>query len=229
MGNKKSSFTVKSAYYVAKGLMDAAHDFVGITTQFLEKGSSTDLGLFCMAAWTIWGNRNNAIHNDAGCSPTQAWESAKQSQIDFTTSCPHDHPPHPTVRTHWSPPPLSFHKINIDGATTNDGDRSSIGVIIRDHTGATIGAFNKLLPSALPAIVTEAFALHQGVLFATEMGTSKAIFESDALALIQALNLNESGGELGHILQDNRSLAHVFNWSSFKHLKREGNRSGPCP
>lgn len=121
--------------------------------------------------------------------------------------------------------PLSFHKINIDGATTNDGDRSSIGVIIRDHTRATIGAFNKLLPSTLPAIVTEAFGLHQGVHFAAEMGTSKAIFKFDALAFTQALNSNESGGELGHILQDIRSLAHVFNWSSFKHLKREGNRA----
>lgn len=61
--------------------------------------------------------------------------------------------------------------------------------------------------------------------FAVEMGTSKAIFESNALVLIQALNSKESGGELGHILQDIKSLAHVFNWSSFKHLKREGNRA----
>ena len=166
----------------------------------------------------VWGNRNNAIHNDEGCPPAQVWAIAKQSQIDFTTSCSHDHPSHPTVRTHWSLPPPGFHKINVDGATTNDGGHSSIIVIIKDHTGATIGAFNKLLPSALPTTVTEA-----GVLFATKMGMSKAIFESDALVLIQTLNSKESGGQLGHILQDIRSSTHVFNWSSFEHLKREGN------
>ena len=178
-----------------------------------------------MAAWTIWGNRNNALHNDAGCPLAQALEIAKQSQIDFTTACSHDHPSHPIVRTHWSLPPLGFHKINVDRVTPNDGGFSSIGVIIRDHTGATIEAFNKLLPSALPATVIEAFALHQGVLFAIEMETSKPIFESDAIVLIQALNSKESGGELGHILQDIRSSAHVFNWSSFKYLKREGNNA----
>ena len=119
----------------------SAQDFISITTQFLEKWSSTDLDLFYMIAWTIWGNRNNAIHNDAGCPSAQAWAIAKQSQIDFTTSCSHDHPFHPTIRTHWSLPPPGFHKINVDGATANDGGRFSIGVIIRDHTSATIGAF----------------------------------------------------------------------------------------
>ena len=137
----------------------------------------------------VWGNRNNAIHNDEGCPPAQVWAIAKQSQIDFTTSCSHDHSSHPTVRTHWSLPPPGFHKINVDGATTNDGGHSSIIVIIKDHTGATIGAFNKLLPSALPTTVTEA-----GVLFATKMGMSKAIFESDALVLIQTLKLKGEWG-----------------------------------
>ncbi|XP_075658950.1 uncharacterized protein LOC142628796 [Castanea sativa] len=192
---------------------------------FWKKGSSTDLDLFYMAAWTIWGNRNNAIHNDTDYSPTQAWEIAKRTQTDFVTLSTHDHPSHPTDRTHWSPPPQGFHKINVDGATANDGEHASIGIIIRDHTGATVGALNKLLPSTFSAAVIEAYVLHQGVLFAAEMGTSKAIFESDALSLIQTLNSNENGGELGHILQDIKSSAQAFSWSSFKHLKRNGNRA----
>ena len=120
--------------------------------------------------------------------------------IDFTTSNLHDHPSHPTVRAYWSPPSSGFHKINVDGATANDGEHSSIRIIIWDHTGATIGALNKLLPLAFPASVTEAFALHQGVLFAAEMGSSKAIFESDVLALILVVNSNENRGVLGHII-----------------------------
>ena len=121
-------------------------DFIGIMSQIMEKGSSTYLDLFFMVPWTIWGNRNNAIHNDVGYPPTQVWEIAKLSLIDFTTSNLPDHPSHPTVRAHWSPPFPGFHKINVDGATANNGEHSSIRVIIRDHTEATIGAFNKLLP-----------------------------------------------------------------------------------
>ncbi|KAK9995361.1 hypothetical protein SO802_020047 [Lithocarpus litseifolius] len=111
------------------------------------------------------------------------------------------------------------------GAKANNREHSSIGVIIRDHSGATIGALNKLLPSAFPASIIEAFALLQGVLLAAEMGSTKAIFESDALDLIQAVNSNENGGVRGHILQDIRSSALVFNWSFFQHLKRDGNRA----
>ena len=69
------------------------------------------------------------------------------------------------ARAQWSPPHLGFHKINVDGATTNNKEHYSIRVIIQDHTKATIGAFNKLLPSAFPASITKAFALLQGVLF----------------------------------------------------------------
>lgn len=115
-------------------------------------------------------------------------------------------------------------KLFVDGVTTNDGASSSISVIIRDHTGATVGALNKLLPTAFPAPVTEAYALLQGVLFAAEMGTSNAIFESDALALVQAVNANEFGGDIGHIIQDIKSATLAFSWSSFQHLKREGNK-----
>ena len=180
-------------------LYSPTQDFISITSQIMEKGSSTNLDLLFMAAWSIWGNRNNAIHNDADCPPTQVWEIAKRSLIDFTSNLP-DHPSHPTIRAHWSPPSLGFHKINVDGATANNGEHSSIGVIIRDHTRATIGAFNKLLPSTFLASTTEAFALLQGVLFAVEMGSTKAIFECNALALIQAINSNENGEVLGHIL-----------------------------
>ena len=52
----------------------------------------------------------------------------------------------------------------------------------------------------------------------------KLFFESDVLTLIQVVNSNENGGVLGHILQDIRSLALAFNWSTFQHLKRDGNR-----
>nr|POE95977.1 hypothetical protein CFP56_57498 [Quercus suber] len=44
-------------------LYSPTSDFIGITSQIMEKGSSTNLGLFFMVAWSIWGNRNNAVHN----------------------------------------------------------------------------------------------------------------------------------------------------------------------
>jgi len=48
--------------------------------------------------------------------------------------------------------------------------------------------------------VTEALALLHSALFASEMEASYAIFESDALSLIQSINSGVVGGEIGHIL-----------------------------
>ena len=72
--------------------------------------------------------------------------------------------------------------------------------------------------------MTEALTLLHGALFASEMEVSHAIFESDALSLIQSINSGVVGGEIGHILQNIKSIAFSFSWCSFQHLKREGNR-----
>ncbi|KAK9988307.1 hypothetical protein SO802_028546 [Lithocarpus litseifolius] len=171
-------------------------DFIDITSQIMEKGSSSDLGLLLMVTWSIWG---------IGTMPFIMMLAALLLKFGRLLK--------------------GFHKINVDGATNNNGNHSSIRVIIRDHTGATIDALNKSLPSAFPAPTIEAFALLQGVLFAVEMGLTRVIFESDDLALIQAVNSNENGGDLGHILQDIKAQALVFNWSIFQHLKRDGNKA----
>ena len=114
--------------------------------------------------------------------------------------------------------------IFLDGTTSNNGRNSCIGVIIRDCSGNSIGALSKPLPSDFSAEVTEAFAHLQGVLFALEMQISRAIFESDALSVIQALTSGDLGGDVGHNLHDIKSSSH-FSCYSFKHLKRDSNRA----
>nr|POF27295.1 hypothetical protein CFP56_25554 [Quercus suber] len=120
--------------------------------------------------------------------------------------------------------PSGFFKINVDGAASDDGTNSSIGVIIRDNQGNPIAASSKTLPSPYTAEITEAIALLHGVLLALEMKISHAIFESDAFSIVQALNQGEVGGEIGLILQDIRIFSASFSWCSFQHLKRDGNR-----
>jgi len=51
-----------------------------------------------------------------------------------------------------------------------------------------------------------------------------AIFESDALSIVQALNQGVVGGEIRLILHDIRIFSASFSWCSFQHLKRDGNR-----
>lgn len=123
------------------------------------------------------------------------------------------------------PPKPGFFKVNVDRATSDNGRNSCIGVIIIHCLRNPIVALGKPLPLDFCVEVIEAFALLQGVLFASEMQISRAIFESDALSVIPALTLRDLGGKVGHILHDIKSSSHSFCCYSFKHLKRDDNRA----
>ena len=124
----------------------------------------------------------------------------------------------------WKAPPLGFFKINIDAVAFEDGRNLCIGVVIRDNMGKVLAASRKVLPASFSTEISEALAMQDGVLLAAEMEASHAIFVSDALSIIQAINNGIHGGELGHIIRNIREVAALFSWCSFKHLKREGNR-----
>lgn len=199
-------------------------NIVDLVAHFNGEGKLSELDLFFMVAWSIWGNKNQAIHNDVANPPSQVWESTRRALLDYNASCLNPLPTHPPTRYHWAAPPPGFHKINVDGATDDGGGNSCVGVIIRDPLGATIGALSKLLPSCLHAEVSEAFALHRGVHFALEMQIDHAIFESEALPIILALSSGEAGGDLGHILEDIRTASSSLSQCFFHHLKRDDNR-----
>nr|POF02794.1 3,9-dihydroxypterocarpan 6a-monooxygenase [Quercus suber] len=184
-----------------------------------------DLDLFFWVLWSIWGNRNQAIHNDTATSPYQTWELVKRAFLDFNEARLNPMPSPPLACNHWTAPPLGFFKINVDGATDPGGGNSCIGVVIRDSSGSPFGALSLVLPSCFPAETTEAIALHHGVHFAVEMQVSQAMFEFDALSIILALNSGATGSDIGHILEDIREASSIFSHCSFHHLKRDGNRA----
>ena len=74
-------------------------------------------------------------------------------------------------------------------------------MIIRDCNGLVVAALSKYLPGRFAADQVGALAMEQGILLAQELHLSRIILESDALAVVQAVNDNSTGNELGHILQ----------------------------
>ena len=123
----------------------------------------------------------------------------------------------------WVAPPQGVFKVNVDGATSNQGRNSSIGVIIRDCLGHVVAALSKYLPRRFAADQVEALALEQGILLAQEMHLPRVILECDALAVVQALNDNSTGGELGRILQGILLVCDSFEFCIFKHVSRDFN------
>jgi len=64
----------------------------------------------------------------------------------------------------WVPPLPGIHKMNVDGASSEQDNFSSVGVAIRDNNGQVVAALCLPLQSYYSAELTEIFALEQGVL-----------------------------------------------------------------
>nr|XP_023915006.1 uncharacterized protein LOC112026546 [Quercus suber] len=198
---------------------------VDIALDIIKNDSSSALELFIAVAWSIWWNRNQALHEGSGAPPSQIWDMAIRILGEYKEACSFSNLPLVSSLINWRPPPAGFTKINVDGAASDDGRPSSTGVIIRDSQGSSIAASCRVLSSPFPADISEALALQDGVMLALELGLSKVIFESDALSIIQAINEGNVGGEIGHIMQNIKDLASSFSWCTFQHQKREGNRA----
>lgn len=77
-------------------------------------------------------------------------------------------------------------KINFDGATFSAENKFGNGVVIRDSSGLVIASCSKLLPQAYHASEVEALVAVQALVFAQEVGVSKAILEFDSAVLMKA-------------------------------------------
>ena len=132
------------------------------------------------------------------------------------------------VRLLWNkngdPLPLGCSRSMWDGATSGDGNPSSIGVIIRDNRDETITALCMSLNGQYPSLETEVIALEKGVLLAKEMELQQIMLETDALTVVQSLLAGDKEGDLGHLLQGISDTLNSFSCWQIKHLKRNCNR-----
>ena len=128
-----------------------------------------------------------------------------------------------TTPSSWVPPPSGFHKINVDGASSELDSFSSVGVVIRDCKGDVVAALCKPLQARFSAELTEVFALEHGILLAQELHLARVIVESDSLNAVRAINEGATGGSLGHILQGILQVSVSFESCLFKHINRSFN------
>ena len=194
--------------------------FLDMALYLIHSSSSQVLELFFVLSWAIWSNRNKLVHNNSPLTPSQVWILATNTLEDFKMAASSDIIPSRHSQIRWEAPPQGIFKINVDGATSEHGRNSSIGVIIRDCNGLVVAALSKYLPGRFAADQVGALAMEQGILLAQELHLSRIILESDALAVVQAVNDNSTGNELGHILHGILSMCESFEFCSFRHVNR---------
>ncbi|KAL0009931.1 hypothetical protein SO802_005039 [Lithocarpus litseifolius] len=124
----------------------------------------------------------------------------------------------------WAAPPPDTHNINVDGATSEGGKLSSVGVVIHDCRGMMVVARSKLLDALYDVETAEALALESGILLASKLMIHQVIIESESLAVVQAVNSRSFHGTIGPIIQGALSLLNQFGSWKAPHLKRDYNK-----
>ncbi|XP_075665800.1 uncharacterized protein LOC142635547 [Castanea sativa] len=154
-----------------------------------------------VVAWSIWYNRNQMVNESLCQSLSQIWGIASRLLNAYKEVFKLS----PYMQTNseigWVRPPPSVFKVNIDGATSADGRKSSVGVMIRDSNGKVTAALCKLLLGHYFAHETEFLALEARILLAQEMDLKQVIFESDALTIVNSIIANENSGEFDYLVQ----------------------------
>ena len=112
-------------------------------------------------------------------------------------------------------------KINCDGATFKEQNKSSVGVVICDGNKMVLASMAKQIPQLYTALEVEAMAAATALSFATQLGFHRGILESDSLVLVSALIKNSTYLSTdGLLLDDIRFYASFFNQLPYSYVKR---------
>ena len=177
-----------------------------------------------MTAWFLWCSRNLKVFEAEVQTPDQIWSFARRFIQDYKVASNLCNCGTAFDIPKWRAPPEGMYKINVDGATSEDGRPSSIGVIIRDSRSETIAAMCLSLPGQYSSLETETIAVEKGVLLAKEMGLQHILLETDALIVVQSLAVGDKGGSLGHFIQGISENLSFFSGWQINHLSRDCNK-----
>ncbi|KAK9993929.1 hypothetical protein SO802_023632 [Lithocarpus litseifolius] len=147
--------------------------------------------LFGMITWGIWNQRNQVYNHKPCCTSDQLVSQAKERLDEFLAVFPRVPAVEPKPQAVWKPPDGRLVKINFDGAIFKAENRSGIGVVIRDNTGAILASLAQSFSPALTPVEIEAVAAARALEFGLETGTVEAIPEGDSELIMNSLR---SGG-----------------------------------
>ena len=81
-----------------------------------------------MVAWSIWHSRNSVVFESVCRLLSHVWGFTVRYLHKFRMTRVAVNKNPATGNGGWTPPPPRVFKVNVDGATSEDGRNSSVGV-----------------------------------------------------------------------------------------------------
>ena len=123
----------------------------------------------------------------------------------------------------WSPPPLGWFKLNIDGSSLSNPGLAGGGGVIRNHLGEWVGGFSRVI-GFTTSVQAKLRALKSGLLLAIDLGILNLEIEMDSLLAVELINsITTFNTFFSTIVDDYRYLMESCELSSLKHIFKEAN------
>ncbi|KAK7860161.1 putative ribonuclease h protein [Quercus suber] len=181
---------------------------------------------FISVCWGIWKERN-IIRTGGSSKPgrvTLKNSLGLMNEYQLANEGSRNPAAGPPEQIGWKPPSQGQYKVNTDGAVFANQRKVGLGVLIRDCSGAVIAALSSPMVGLLGALETETKALEIGMRFALDVGIRDAVFESDALEVVNAVQgITLSSSSTQFLVDGIHQQACLFRSCCFTHTKRQGN------
>ncbi|KAL8134789.1 hypothetical protein AgCh_009705 [Apium graveolens] len=199
----------------------------------LASSSSDEILNIARVLWGVWFFRNQRVWENKSVTAATAmswsiknisdWKEALDDRARRRTSNSTSVIQRPVK---WRKPDLGSLKLNVDAAVSLGASSFSVGLVLRDHSGAFIcgKVVNKFMVASV--FEAEALAVLEGLNWLLTRNHVNVIIESDSLLTVQALQSTpEILLEVGFILDACRRILDARPGFSVSFVKRQANRA----
>lgn len=124
----------------------------------------------------------------------------------------------------WKAPEVNKLKVNVDASVVPGSNSYSVGMILRDHMGGFRKARNLRCEGEVSVFEAEARGVLEAIRWVMELGVADVVVENDSMLTVQAIRKGaEILHEVGHLLQESRSLIQARSDISVSFIRKQAN------
>ena len=175
-------------------------------------------------AWALWTGRNARRYGRKVWEPGAAARFISSLMEDLISLKQPATPKAQVLKAKWERPEPNWFKVNTDASFDQSSCTSSVGIVIRDHSGRVIGGVARWFDDVPDALTAEALAAKEGLELAAELGLNKILLEVDCQALSNFLQGPQPfTSSIGGLCFDILELGKSFPSFSNRWIRRDAN------
>ena len=175
--------------------------------------------------WLLWNNRNYCFNHLSCRTPEVLVSTANRMKEDFLLVSRSNERIAQSITPRWSPPEQACVKLNVDAAFCPRNKVASLGMVVRNDTGAIRLCGIKKIGNVESPLQAELMAIAFGLQLAKEHSFTSIIVESDSLLAIHEIEKHHNSFCLWEsIISDIVDNSVSFGQCCFKHIRRSANK-----